>query len=932
MRAPPRRSIVLWWRVAARPDRRLVAAAAGIAFAILLPVAGTLVLQGLEPDIQGDWIVYRTDGGDVRRGMAGLKASLWTGAENGTPVAALLDGDPVVAQDQAMGVGIAVPDGLRDRTLATRAVPLVPPGHVLVHPATVPAQRPQMLLLAGEADVPGAMVVPARGADAFERAGLEGLQAQTLLLVAASVPAVALVAAVFADAEARRRARTAATLAALGRPSLARWLLAGRVALTGALGVVLATAMGYVLWRFGGATFRPADAQPRAIAIAIAVPGALGALAGVAWGVRRLGSGEDRLRTPPAETDLPGWRIPWLPATARPLALGTRVVPILVLAGLLFAVDIGFPLAAAGVPAAVAGERGEWVVGADTGIVLGGQTSAAPAAVMAHDPAIDAIVAEILVPTLVAGRPAILRGGDLGALADYHDLRVTGDEGLVLGGRLARHLDARIGDVVAVQAADQATVVRLEVTGVFGGGGLLADEGILDADMARSLAGIPDGRATLLRMRPDDLAARDALGRSQPRIEVTALRVLPDPPVAGHAARVEVDAVALSSAAATRVLPVRVNDIVVGQIVVSLPGHARGTFGTDFVVPHGTFGIEVNPTATIQPSTAAIQASAPLIVFQPDPLRVVLRGHDVAGRTVELVDAEGAVAATATTDDGGVAALSPEAQGKYTIRAGDVHRTVRVGADEDRNRTVLRVGATWIEPDRPAVGTRATWHAEIVNWGGAAGTRSIRFESGGSLITTQEPTLLGGQTVVVHVPLFVNENRMQLRAGNETLSVDARPLASPGSDGRNVDARTAGSLQVEVADRVLGNAQRALVGLGTIALAAILAIVYLGTERTLDGRRHVVRTLHALGMSPEQIRHRAAWEAAAMAGVCFLGAAAVAKLAFIVLGRVGWPRPFAHSLPDPVTWLFVLQAGAAFAGAAALAAYMASARALEQKP
>ncbi len=903
---------MLLWRLWSRPDRRFLVAALGIAAAILLPVAGTLVIQGLDIQVDEDaWIMYRADGGPLPRDIPAHTALRFE-TENGAPVAAYVIGEPLVGLDESAND----PSGTLRAATRTIDAPLLPPGTALVHPGTLIGTEPHVALLDKPVELTGIIVAPARGPDAFETAGLESLQSQTIILVLASVPAVALVAVAFGDHEARQRARSAATLAALGRPQLGRAILALRFLWLMTWAVAMATVLGFLLWRFGGPAFRPEDTQPLGLALAIAVPATLGGIVGLWWAMARIGNGEERLRTPPAENDAPGARIGWLPVLARPIALGTRLLPLLLVAGILFGINLGFPLAAASVPAAIAGGSGEWVIGSDGGISFGGTADARPADVMALDPDIDAIVAERLLPTLVNGQPTIIRGGDLAALAAYHGANGVGESGLWLGERLAERLGVGPGDAVRVQAT-QPYVATIVVAGIFTGGGVLADEALLDNEAAGELTGHAPGRATVLRMRPDTDEARSALSRGRPQIEVLDVRTQ-GAPTSGQDMTIHIDVVNLAGASGVRELPVRINGNVQTVAIASLGPYARATIEATVVTPVGPFQIEVNPTVGVDPEPSAVDLRAPRIVFLPDPIQVQATGEG----TVALRN--GTAQVNETTLRNGQAELQAPAPGRYQITYGEYTRNVIVSPDAYRDEAHFVIDALWTTPYRPAVGTTGTLHVAVTNIG-ASGEDFVNATTTGGRIVQAYGQLLAGQSGVLDISFTRLASMDELRADEHVLSFGTDPSSLAVV---KIPAERSAAVQNKVADRVLGDAQTSLMGLATISLVSILSVVYLGTERTLQGRAHVPKVLHALGVPPDQIRYRAAWEAAILAAASFLIAAFVAKATFQVLGRVGWPLPFAHSLPDPIGLWFILQAGTAFAGAAALASYMATGRIL----
>ncbi|HEX2065900.1 MAG TPA: hypothetical protein VHI93_03715, partial [Candidatus Thermoplasmatota archaeon] len=164
--------------------------------------------------------------------------------------------------------------------------------------------------------------------------------------------------------------------------------------------------------------------------------------------------------------------------------------------------------------------------------------------------------------------------------------------------------------------------------------------------------------------------------------------------------------------------------------------------------------------------------------------------------------------------------------------------------------------------------------------------------------------------------LRVGATELRLGGGG----IEAGPTLPTSLEEREV--QSGAGVQAQVANRALGNARTALVGLGGSAAASTLAIVYLATQRTLAGRRHAAGLLLALGQQPSQVRSRAALEGALLGGAAMALAIVPAKLAFLAAGH--GPPVFAHALPDPITPLFAVQAAAAFAAACALAAYWGS--------
>ncbi|HEX2066502.1 MAG TPA: hypothetical protein VHI93_06795, partial [Candidatus Thermoplasmatota archaeon] len=478
-------------RLAVRPDRALAVAALGTAAAILLPVAATLVLGTLAGTPARDqWVAYAPPGQALQWEEAEPKP-LRVAAQAADGRMAYVAGDPAVAR----GARLLMPGAPSNGTRSATVLPLLHADTVLVHPLDLGPATPVAALFPRRPDLAGAVVAPARGADAFEDATGQDLADQGLVLTALSLPAVCLVAIAFARQEVRAQARRSATLAALGGARVAAAVAAARMAVMAAAGAALAAMGGFALYQWGPSQFHPEDAPRLRLALAIALPALAAAVGGVVTVLAsrtRMDILRGAAQDVEADTPLP------LPLAARPLLLGVRLLPVLLLAAALFAVDVGFPAAAARIPAALAGGPGEWVLGAERGLRAGQGVDARVADVAGIDRNVSAIVAETVIATLLQGSPAVLRGGTWAALSSYHGLAVA--EGAPPGP--------------------------------------LGDEGFVDARTGRELGQLPPGHATLVRFRPQTEAAADAVLRGPAHIQVTRVALEPAQPAAGSIARV----------------------------------------------------------------------------------------------------------------------------------------------------------------------------------------------------------------------------------------------------------------------------------------------------------------------------------------------------------------------------------------------------------
>jgi hypothetical protein len=940
-------------RLLFRLDRRLVAGALGIGAAILLPVAGTLVLAGLEAHVDSaqGWVAYRTDGAGLD--LAGLPAPRVALAEQdygGARIAAYRVGGPAIAEGTVQGLPEAgdPPAALlavAPTVLSRGSAPLAAPDRFLVNSSLIPQAPVTMALFDGPVAVPGAVVVPARGADAFEEQTIRDVAASTWVLLAASVPAVALVAVAFAVQEVRDQRGTSAALVALGGARWARALVAGRVLLVSGLGLAASALAAAALWA-AGKPFHPHPFPVAGILLSFAFPGIAAALAGLAVSARALTDVQGVLRAPAGPAAQPRWPGP---AMLRPLLLGSAVVPVLVASGLLFAFDVGFPVAVSQVPSALVGGPGEYILGAEEGLQIGAGIDASVADVAGLDPAVQGISAETPVPTLVDGHAAVVRGGNWTALAAYHGLDLVeghppGPGEAIVGQGLARRLGVQPGDIVHVQGGARPWMLALTVVGKARGPDLLNDEVLVAPETARSLAGLPAGQAALVRFRPQTEAARMAVQRVDPALAVTRLEA-PKGAVAGDLAHAVVTVANLGAKEGERTLTLRVDGQGVASQVARVPGHSIRSFSLPFLVPPGAYTLAVNPSAggTAAAGTLAIQVPASALVGQGFQVRLLEGESPAADRRVGLfADAQAAdnrsgALATATTGADGNATLVAGRAGLLYVGTLDGPRAFATVAVAKGPGPDIVVESAWSVPPVPVPGQEAQVFATVRNRGAQGGTAQVHFFAGGALFHQEETGLGAGGQVTLQARLVLSAPVDQVRVENVTVDFRSIPFSAPPTPPATVPVpatgvRTGESLEGQIADRVLGDARAALGGVAATALASTLALVFLATDRSLRSRSHVAGILEALGQDEQRIRRRAALEAAGLGGGAMLAALIPAKLLYIAGHALGRPAPFAHAVPDPVSALFAVQTTAAFAAACALAAFLAAGPVLRRSP
>lgn len=1008
-------------RLALRPDGRQATAAVGIAAAILLPLMAILAFAALgSPGGPGDpspaaldashgWVVMRDPAVVTSSGTALFDANQLQGVtlavrhaeSEGHRLAAYVVGPPVVAAGDALPMPAAA-EALQDagittlriagsasdaqtgdtQNLTVRPPPggpldLLSSGDILVAPTTLPsaASVPEALRSASAvpADAAFVSVEPATellsqqglvalaspGATSYLRGGVSHLRDATGILVAASLPVAALVAVGFGDLEARRLSRTMATMAALGQPRVGMGILAVRTGIASAVGMMLAAVFALAVYFFGPAAFHPMP-FPRAEAVASVLGPGLLAFVVSTWRARaRLGSTTRLLRAPMSETEAPSRRVPLLPAAAQPILVGTRAMPILLLAALLFAVDLGFPLAASMVPGAVAGQRGELVLGqtanvdGDSLLATGGRVSRAPADALVDDPSLDAVLGEVIVPTTIRGEPVMVRGGTWGHAVKYHGFHLEsgtppGASQIVLGTAVASRLGLGAGDVVLVPASTRPVAFALTVSGILAGPTILEDEGYVMLSTGQDLAGLAPTDVTLVRARPDTLDAITALTRTEPELRVTSITHTPHVPAAGELVTVQVHLVNLGGRAGERPLYARINDEVMSRTVARLDGYARGNVTMHLVAPAGPFTLSVNPSEDVQVQRAAARLLVPDIAFGDASLRIAAAdGTGLAGRTVALYPSLDAVAARqapldkAVSDANGRLVLGPLAPGTFvaallepdgTTPSGVV-ASLTAGDPAHAHEAWIVVEEVFMDPPRPVVQGEASLVVRARNVGGLPGDGLIVVATVLDEELAQRPVALlpgRGASVLTAVPIATIDAQVQFKVDNVTYTF-ATSAAPQGADVGPVprlpgSVRSSQAVQKQVADAVLVQARQALVAIGATAMLASLAVVHMATERSLRGRMHALRALHGLGLDAPRLRSRAAFEAAALGGAAGLVAAAGAFVLFAVLEAIGWPVVFGHRLPNPVDWAFAIETAVTFAAVAGIAAYRVARR------
>lgn len=906
-----------------------------MATAMVVPAAGLGATQSLRVASELDgWVVAAPDGAAFTLPAHLVFKAVAIEHRGGVQWAAYVVGDAGVAAGRAVAMPLApdppLPAG--SWTRSSVALPLIPSTAVLVSPQALTDTSVDAAWVKSEAGRQaaldaGLLTAPATGTAAFALQGIEQVRQGTWLLVLLTIPVVAFVGLAFADLEARDQLRRSGVLAALGRPGLASVLLVLRLGVLVALaaGVACLVAVG-VLAKTGSV-----DRSDLPLLALVALPGLAGWLLG-SWRMHFLTRGAAQtLRTAATVPRSP--LLPGLNPLRQPLVLGLRALPGLCLAALLFVADVGFPLAIGAVPASFTGPPGELTVTSTPEAVLTGRTLEAFAGLSQQLPQLDAAVAEVLVLTSIASHPILLRGSSWPDAKVFHDLRLErgsspNDGELVLGTGAARRLELAVGDSVLVPASQRAYAVQLRVVGVYAATQPFDDEGWVSLPTGRDLAGLGPDAVTVVRFKPETVAALSALAPRTADVQLVNLRVEPDPPVAGAPVTVRLDAVNLGSVSGRRDVALRFDGVAVATQSVLVPAQSAQAIELRAIAPPHAFRLDVNPTRTLIPAANPWTLEAPALVFDDTGVRVVARrdGIPAAGVTVSLLHADGRLVANAQTDENGSARFAPQRVGHYTARLpDDAAASMVVGAAADRTRAKIVVESVWTAPSRLPMGATAQAFALVRNVGGVAGTQAVSLTLDGAVVAAQPATVESGATAVVGVYLTPAPGRHVFGAGNRTASLDVAFAATaplPPAPGSPVHQGQ--TLARHAADEVLGNTRTVLVGLGVTALLSSMALSSLALLRVLASRADVLPVLGALGLTAAQLRRRIAAEAAAL-GVVAGGIGLLVAVAAFALSRwLQMPLAFGHTLPTPVTPLFCLQVLVGMGTVAGVAAYVAS--------
>lgn len=828
--------------------------------------------------------------------------------------------------------------GMNLTVTEVRLVPGAAPHWIGVAPGTFPA-------LGGTTDsvhVATYRDLDPRLADALRSAGFRVLEAPAALgfyvagsrqlvdvvraTAAASAIVVGLLASAFVHLELRARRASYATLQLFAGPRVVRRLAAARgitLVVAGHVVALLATQALLLLLRRAGAAPLALPGSYVAYAMGLTLAGGLVGLAPALWRAsRRLGAQHLQALAP---------RAPRLRAL-RPTLVSWRSLIPLVASGIVLSASLGVIFGIVDMPQQLFGTREGQIVAATTGNPLRGTVSAFYGDHLDETEGIRAASPEIYAPTVLGGRPVMVRGVSWPDLLELDAVRVA--EGreprafgeVALGARLVDRLPTAIGATLWAPSAYTRSALPLTVVGWVEAPGLLADEALVTLETARALTDVAPAEVTLVRVRPEPAAATRPPGAPllPTGIEVTRIELAPPDPVPQEPAEALVTVVNFSPFPAARTLTLQVDGLPVADAHATLQGHSVGEVRIPFRVPlSGVVTLQVNPTAQFG-------AAAPAYALEA-PTRTLL-GHNL---TVRVSDRDGQAAPnvrvqldgqSATTDATGHAVLLPVQAGNRTLVAeGDAGRAARlvlVIAPEDLNRSRI-VFQKIVGPTQMVAGT---WSgtALVENVGGVLYEGPLPLLVDGNVTHATQVHLRPGvlQRVILELPLAPGDHRIGPPEAEIAVRVIDPAQAPPEPGAAAPGAATLEQLLAQRRERAAHSAAPAtdpataffrdtyenldaaltLVVLATVVHAGL--VVAVTTHREAEAHAATIGVLAALGAHRRALRGRVLREYGLVGAVAGLLGAALGVGAAWIASTAGFLQGFGHGLLPRADWEF----------------------------
>lgn len=772
----------------------------------------------------------------------------------------------------------------------------------------------------------GFQVLEAPAALGFYVAGSRQLVDVVRATAAASALVVGLLASAFVHLELRARRASYATLQLFAGPRVVRRLAAARgitLVVAGHVVALLATQALLLLLRRAGAAPLALPGSYVAYAMGLTLAGGLLGLAPALWRAsRRLGAQHLQAIAPR----------PRMPRALRPTLVSWRSLVPLVAAGIVLSASLGVIFGIVDMPRQLFGTEEGQIVAAATGNPLRGTVSAFYGDHLDEAEGIRAASPEIYAPTVIEGRPVMVRGVSWPDLLELDDVRVVqGREPralgeVALGARLVDRLPTAVGATLWTPSAYTRSALPLTVVGRVEAPGLLADEALVTLETARALTDLAPAEVTLVRVRPEPVAATQPPGAAllPTAIEVTRIELAPPEPVPQEPAEAVVTVVNFSPFPAARTLTLQVDGVPVSDARAALEGHSEGQVRIPFRVPlSGFVTLHVNPTAQFGAASPAYALEAPTRALLGHNLTVRVSDRDGQAAPNVRVQLDGQ---TATTNATGHAVLLPIRAGNRTLvaegAAGRAARLVLVIAPQDLDRSRL-VYHQIVGPTQMVAGT---WSgtALVENVGGVLYEGALPLLIDGNATDTTSVHLRPGvlQRVTLEIPLAPGEHRIgpleaeiAIRVIDPTQAATEPGAAAPG----------AATLEQLLAQRRERAAQGAapttdpataffrdtfenldaaltLVVLATVVHAGL--VVAVATHREAEAHAATIGVLAALGADRRALRGRVLREYGLVGAVAGLLGAGLGVGAAWLAATAGFLQGFGHGLLPRADWEF----------------------------
>lgn len=560
---------------------------------------------------------------------------------------------------------------------------------------------------------------------------------------------------------------------------------------------------------------------------------------------------------------------------------------------------------------------------------------------------------ETYAPTTWQGQPVMFKGTDFERWIAYTGPKLRAGEWPAAPGEAtvgivkARTAGINIGLELVVPASYRIGVEAIRVVGIHATGGIEDDQFFVDLDTAGKLAGLPANKVTGMRAKLVDPEThwQDIAPTG---LQITALQLTPEGPVALTPAVATFSATNFSPQAQSRSASLRVNGAVEETVHISLGGHSSETFRIPFTVPDTPrVVVEVNPTTETSTAQGTLLFDAPAVARPGVPFPVRVQGQ--AGRAIEgaeiLVDG---VPSTATSDDGRASLSIPDARlATISVQSPQGSGGILLRVAPSEWDAVAHLVAERIDASPPsahnethfAVDVRVT----IINLGGAEFQGIVNWTADGAVQDNRSVGLASARRAPFQAQVTLPYPGGDVAVLGEVRAVQATRAAADGNPepGEAVVAapqtiedvlasKRAAALAAREVDedrtstflsQVFAKVQDAAVVIVLVTVAHGGTLVWVSVLREIRERDSVVRLLKDLGADTDQVRRRAFRDVLLSVIPALIVGLGGAAIVVALAARYGFPAAFGHTLPMGAWGLFVRTGLALLGVAVAAAAY-----------